>query len=280
MVLKVGFAKIGNIGSAVLLEFLLDERAEREDIDVRVVSSGAKLGVEQATEVGQKLLEMKPSLTIITSPNATLPGPSKLREIFKEAAIPTITVSDAPAKKAVKSIEEMGQGYVIVEADSMIGARREFLDPVEMAIFNADIVKVLAITGAFNILRNEIDGVIEALKRGETPTLPRVIIDKERAIANSGLQNPYARAKAMAAYEMARRVADLTVEGCFVVKERERYVPLVAAGHEMLAAAALLAEEARNIEKANDTVFRAPHYDDGTILSKYKLAEKPVKPTA
>ncbi|MFN3621311.1 MAG: F420-dependent methylenetetrahydromethanopterin dehydrogenase, partial [Nitrososphaerales archaeon] len=125
MALKVGFAKVGNIGSAVLLEFLLDERAERGDIDVRVVSSGAKLGVEQAAEVGQKLLEMKPSLAIITSPNASLPGPAKLREIFKDAALPTITVSDAPAKKAVKSIEEIGQGYVIVEADSMIGARRE-----------------------------------------------------------------------------------------------------------------------------------------------------------
>jgi methylenetetrahydromethanopterin dehydrogenase len=278
MVLKVGFAKVGNIGSAVLLEFLLDERAERGDIDVRVVSSGAKLGVEQATEVGQKLAEMKPSVVVITSPNAALPGPSKLREIFKEANIPAIIVSDAPAKKAVKSIEEAGQGYIIVEADSMIGARREFLDPVEMALFNADIVKVLAITGAFNILRNELDAVIGALKRGEKPALPKVVIDKEKALANSGLQNPYARAKAMAAYEMARRVADLTVEGCFVVKERERYMPLVAAGHEMLAAAAMLADEARGIEKCNDTVYRSPHYDDGSILSKYKFAEKPTKP--
>jgi methylenetetrahydromethanopterin dehydrogenase len=280
MVLKVGFAKVGNIGSAVLIEFLLDERAEREDIDVRVVSSGAKLGVEQATEVGQTLVGLKPNLVIITTPNAALPGPTKLREIFKEANLPTITVSDAPAKKAVKSIEEAGQGYIIVEADSMLGARREFLDPVEMALFNADIIKVLAITGAYNILRNEIDAVIDALKRGEKPSLPRIIIDKEKAIANSGLQNPYARAKAMAAYEMARRVADLTVEGCFVVKEMERYMPLIAAGHEMLAAAALLADEARSIEKCNDTVYRSPHYDDGTILRKYKFAEKPSKPSS
>jgi len=280
MVLKVGFAKVGCIGSAVLLEYLLDERAEREDIDVRVVSSGAKVGVEQATEVGRTLVEMKPNLVIITSPNAALPGPTKLREIFKEANLPTITVSDAPAKKAVKSIEEAGQGYIIVEADSMLGARREFLDPVEMALFNANIAKVLAITGAYNILRNELDAVIDALKRGEKPSLPRIIVDKEKAIANSGLQNPYARAKAMAAYEMARRVADLTVEGCFVVKEMERYMPLIAAGHEMLAAAAMLADEARSIEKCNDTVFRSPHYDDGTILKKYKFAEKPSKPSA
>ena len=44
-VVKVGFVKVGNIGSAPLLEFLLDERAERQDIDVRVVSSGAKLSL-------------------------------------------------------------------------------------------------------------------------------------------------------------------------------------------------------------------------------------------
>ncbi|MEM2338817.1 MAG: F420-dependent methylenetetrahydromethanopterin dehydrogenase, partial [Nitrososphaerales archaeon] len=138
MPIKVGFVKVGNIGSAPLIEFLLDERAEREDIDVRVISAGAKLGVEQAIEVTQKILEFKPNLIITVSPNASLPGPTKIRELVKNAGIPLIVVSDSPAKAAVKQIEEMGQGYIIVEADSMIGARREFLDPVEMAIFNAD----------------------------------------------------------------------------------------------------------------------------------------------
>ena len=35
----------------------------------------------------------------------------------------------------------------------MIGARREFLDPVEMADFNGNLVKVLALTGAFRKLQ-------------------------------------------------------------------------------------------------------------------------------
>ncbi|MEM2211373.1 MAG: F420-dependent methylenetetrahydromethanopterin dehydrogenase [Nitrososphaerales archaeon] len=277
MPIKVGFVKVGNIGSAPLIEFLLDERAEREDIDVRVISAGAKLGVEQAIEVTQKILEFKPNLIITVSPNASLPGPTKIRELVKNAGIPLIVVSDSPAKAAVKQIEEMGQGYIIVEADSMIGARREFLDPVEMAIFNADIIKVLAITGAFNILYKEIDKVIDSIKKGEAITLPKIIIDKVKAVNAANFNNPYAYAKALAAYEIARRVADLTVEGCFKVKEVEKYIPLVAAAHEMLREAARLADEAREIEKFGDTLVRMPHYDDGTILSKVKLMEKPKK---
>ena len=76
MVVKVGFAKIGNIGSAPMIEFLLDERADRNDVDVRIVSSGAKMGIEQAEEVANKLLEFKPDFVVVTSPNASLPGPT------------------------------------------------------------------------------------------------------------------------------------------------------------------------------------------------------------
>ncbi len=278
MVVKVGFVKIGNIGSAPLLELLLDERAEREDIDVRVITSGAKMGADQAAEATTRMVDYKPDFVVTASPNAALPGPSKIREILKEAGIPLIVISDSPAKKATKQIEELGQGYIIVEADSMIGARREFLDPVEMGLFNADLMKVLSITGAFNIICTEMDKVIDAFKKGETPTLPRIVIDKEKAVNAAGFQSPYAKVKAMAAYEITRRVADLSVEGCFMVKEWERYTALVAAAHEMLRTASVLADEAREIEKSNDSVLRMPHYDDGTILQKRKLIEKPRKP--
>jgi len=276
-VVRIGFVKVGNIGSAAVLELLLDERAEREDMDVRVITSGAKMGVDQAIEIAKKMADYKPDFVITASPNATLPGPGKIREILKEARIPLIVISDGPAKKATKQIEELGQGYIIVEADSMIGARREFLDPIEMALFNAYIIKVLAITGAFNIIYTEIDKVIDAFKKGEMPALPKIVIDKERAINAADFQNPYAKAKAMAAYEMARKVADLTVEGCFVVKEWERYTTLVAAAHEMMRTASILADEAREIEKNSDAVLRTPHYDDGAILRKRKLIEKPRK---
>lgn len=278
MVVKVGFAKVGNIATAPLIEFLLDERADRNDIDVRVVSSGAKMGVEQAEEVAKKLLEFKPDFAVVTSPNATLPGPKRLRELLAEGGIPVIVVSDAPAKKIVKKLQEAGFGYIIVTADAMIGARREFLDPVEMALFNADLIKVLAVTGVFNIVQVELDRVIDAFKNGEKPTLPRIVIDKDKAVEAANFSNPYAKAKAMASFEIARRVADLTVEGCFMVKEWERYTLLVAAAHEMMKTAAKLADEARELEKATDSVYRCPHSRAGLILSKRKLIEKPAKP--
>lgn len=104
-----------------------------------------------------------------------------------------------------------------------------------------------------------------------------MIIDKELATNAAGFENPYARVKAMAAYEMSRLVADLTVEGCFVVKERERYIPIVAAAHELMRYAAFLADEAREIEKYGDHVLRMPHHKTGEILIKRKLLEKPAR---
>jgi len=278
MTVKVGFLKLGCIGSASLIEFMLDERAERQDIDVRVVGAGAKLGTEQAEEAAKRLLEFKPQLVVITSPNATLPGPKRARETIKAAGIPVVVVSDSPAKKSVQELEQQGFGYVIVEADSMIGARREFLDPLEMVLFNLDVTRVLAITGALNLLTAEIDRVIESIKKGAQVSLPQVVVDKEKAIKAASFSNPYAETKAMAAYETARRVADLSVEGCFQVKEWKRYTQIVSAAHEMMRQAARLADEARENEKSEDAVSRTPHYDDGSVLKKTKLMEKPAKP--
>ncbi|MFQ5710680.1 MAG: F420-dependent methylenetetrahydromethanopterin dehydrogenase [Candidatus Geothermarchaeales archaeon] len=277
-VVSVGIVKAGCIGTLPLLEFLLDERADRKDIEVRVVGAGAKLGPEQCEEVAKKMVDFKPDFAVFTSPNASLPGPTKGREVLREAGIPTIVISDGPTKKIAQDLEEAGFGYIIIDADAMIGARREFLDPAEMSIFNADIIKVLASTGVFNIVSNEIDSVIQSIKRGEAIKLPRVRVNKEKAASAAGFSNPYAKSKAMAAYEISKRVADVTTRGCFVVKEPEKYVPLVAAGHEMMRYAAKLSDEAREIEKGGDSLFRTPHHPDGTILEKRRLMEKPRRP--
>jgi len=276
-VVKVGIVKLGCVGTAPMIEFLLDERADRNDIDVRVVTCGAKMDPEKAEEVAKKLLDFKPDLAIVVSPNAALPGPTKAREVLKEAGLPVIVVSDAPAKKALGDLEAKGFGAFIVEADAMLGARREFLDPVEMACFNADIIKVLATTGVYNLLVDYVDKAIAAIKQGKKPELTRVVVDKETAIATTGYTNPYARAKAMAAFETARRVADLTTEACFKIQEWERYTPIAAAAHEMLRNAARLADEAREIEKQSNTLERRPHARDGTRMRKVKLMEKPAK---
>lgn len=274
-VVKIGVVKLGNIGTAPLLELLLDERADRNDIDVRVVGSGAKLNPDQAEEVAKKILDFEPNLVLTVSPNAALPGPGKVREIMADEGIPLIVVSDAPGKKIKEEVEAKNQGYIIVTADAMIGARRQFLDPIEMALFNVDVIRVLAATGAFSVIYHSIDAVIEQIKNGQRPELPRIVINKEKAVNTLKFQNPYAHAKAMAAYETACAVADLNVEGCFKIQEEERYVPIVAAAHEMMRMAAKLADEARELEKSGDTVLRQPHKKSGEILTKTALAEKP-----
>ena len=50
-------------------------------------------------------------------------------------------------------------GYILVNCDSMIGARRPFLDIIEMSVFNADLLKVLAITGALGVIAEELNKV-------------------------------------------------------------------------------------------------------------------------
>ncbi len=278
-IVKICVLKLGCIGSAPLLEFILDERADRMDIEIRTFTTGSKMYDEKyGLELAEKSLKEDCNLYIVISPNATTPGPTKARESLREKGKHVIVISDAPTTKIVKDLEAKGFGYIIVLADSMIGARREFLDSVEMALFNSDIIRVLSTTGVYRLLQTEIDNVIDQIKKDVTNIqLPRIIVDKETAIRYAEFRNQYAKVKAMAAYEIARHVADLTTEGCFKVKEAERYIPIVAAAHEMMRYAALLADEAREIEKYGDTVVRMPHSTKGEILFKEKLVEKPVK---
>ena len=277
-VVKIGILKIGCVGTAPLIEYLLDERAEREDIEVRVIGTGAKMSPEQSSEAALQLASYKPNFALVISPNASLPGPKVAREALAKAGIPTVVLSDSPARRMTKDLESSGFGYIIVEADAMIGARREFLDPSEVAFYNGDVLKVLAVTGALASVIDAVDSLIDMAKKGERLSLPNLYVDQEKALVASGLNNPYAQAKAMAAHEIARRVAAVSSEGCFVVKEWERYTPMVASAHEMMRAAARLADEAREIEKVGDMVLRRPHARNGTVLHKTRLMEKPVVP--
>ncbi|MEM1996425.1 MAG: F420-dependent methylenetetrahydromethanopterin dehydrogenase [Candidatus Bathyarchaeia archaeon] len=278
-VVKIGVLKAGCIGSLPLLEFLLDERAEREDIRVRVVGSGAKVTPEDCIESAEQIIRQNVDLVIFIGPAQTTQGPSEARKILRAANKPVIVISDSPAKRIVKELEEYGFGYIIVEADSMIGARREFLDPIEMALYNSDVIRVLAITGAMNILVEEIDKVVNTIKSGEKPTLPRIVVDSRRAVEAAGFSNPYAKAKAIASYELARQVSTITFEACFKLHEPEAYIPLVAAAHEIMRTAAKMADEAREIEKKGDSVLRKPHFKDGVRGEKRLLMEKPRRVT-
>ncbi|MHA2180608.1 MAG: F420-dependent methylenetetrahydromethanopterin dehydrogenase [Promethearchaeota archaeon] len=272
-VLKIGILKNGTIGSSLLLAFLMDERAEATRINVYEVTSGAKMHPpEMCTKTMENLLKWEPELIIMSSPNAALPGPKSAREMAGN--IPTIIISDAPAKKAVDEIKEKNMGYLLVNCDSMIGARRPFLDPVEMSIFNSDLLKVLAVTGALQVIAAELNTVIIDMLEGKSPTLPQVIIDSNLATETAKFSNPYARAKAIAAFELAASVSKITGKACFQLKERSDYMPLLAAAHEMMRTAAILCDEAREIEKFNDTVIRRPHHAKQHFLTKIGLHDK------
>jgi methylenetetrahydromethanopterin dehydrogenase len=273
---KVGVVKCGNIGTAPLLELLLDELADREDIQVQGITTGAKMISEGVEDALTKIFEFNPNFLIFISPNPAVQGPKRAREILSEKNLPTVFISDAPGKRLKEEFEKQGFGYIIITGDPLIGARREFLDPTEMAIFNANIIKVLAITGVYKLVFQEIDKVIHQYRKGLTPKLPALVIDTNKIRDHSDFKNPYAKAKAMAAYELTKRIAEINVRACFIEKEKEKYIPLVACAHEIAQVAARLAEEAREIEKFNDSLVRRPHAKDGTPKVKEKLLLPPI----
>ncbi len=272
---KVGVFKCGNIGTSPLFELLLDELADRQDIKIRTVSTGSKMNVEDVEEALPKIFEFKPNLLVSISPNPSISGPAKVIEDFSKSGVPSVVISDAPGKRIKAELEKQGLGYIIITGDPLIGARREFLDPVEMAIFNSNIIKVLAITGVYRIIHQEIDKSIHAVKMELSPALPRLIIDVNYIRDRSDFENPYAKAKAIAAYELAEKIAEINLQACFIEKEREKYIPLVASAHEIAQIAARLAEEAREIEKYSDTLVRKPHSKDGKPKIKSKLMLPP-----
>jgi len=275
MVVKIGIIKSGNIGTSPVLDLLLDERADRPNIDVRIIGSGAKMNPEQVEEVTPKVKEFDPDFAIFISPNPGAPGPAKARELLSGYDIPALIIGDAPGAGKKDEMIEQGLGFIIVKGDPMIGARRELLDPTEMASFNADVIKVLALTGAYRVVQNAIDGMIADAEAGKDIELPQIILTAEKAVEAAAFSNPYAKAKAYAAYEAAGQVAAIDTKGCFMVQDASQYITIVAAAHELIANAAKLAVEAREIEKANDTVLRTPHGGDGSTVSKTKLMDKP-----
>ena len=275
-IVKVGVVKCGNVGSAPLLELLLDEVGDREDIRTRTVGTGSKMLAEETENALAKIFDYNPDLIVFVSPNPSVQGPTRAREILAEKKIPCLFICDAPGKRIKEEFEKYGFGYIIVMGDPLIGARREFLDPTEMAVFNSNIIKVLAITGVYRMIFREIDRLVHGYKAGLTPKLPTLIIDTDNIMDQSDFKNPYAKVKAMAAYELTKRLSEINTRACFVEKEKENYIPLVACAHEIAQVAARLAEEAREIEKYGDTLVRRPHGRDGRPKVKDKLMLPPV----
>ena len=174
------------------------------------------------------------------------------------AGIPVIIITDdVTTKKEWEGVKASNFGYIIMKADSMIGARREFLDPTEMADFNGNLVKVLALTGAFRKMQLAIDLVIDQVKAGKKGAelvLPKIVMTTDKAV-DGEFTNNYALAKARAAHEIAMAVAGQNVKGCFMTKEWEKYIPIVASAHEMMKVAAQLCDRG-----PRDREGRRQHY--------------------
>jgi methylenetetrahydromethanopterin dehydrogenase len=271
---KIGFIKLGNIATSLAADLALDEIAERTDLEFKVISFGPKMTKKEG-EAAAELKAWGPQLVVISSPNAATAGPTAAREIFK--GLPTIVISDGPAKKEARdALAAEGFGYIILPVDPLIGAKREFLDPAEMALFNADALKVLAAGGAVRLVQEELDGAMASIAEGE-PRLPAILATPEKCAQRMSFQNPYARAKAVGALHMAQTVATIDAAACFRLKELEAIALAAAAGHEVMRAAARLADEARELEKAGDSVSRKPHARTGELMKKTRLLEKPEK---
>lgn len=272
---KIGVFKCGNIATAPLLDLLPDELADRKDLMVRSVSTGSKMDTAAVEDAIGKVFDFEPDLVLFISPNTTAPGPAKARDVFSKRKIPTVVFTDGPGKKVKENIKEQGLGYLIILGDPLIGARKEFLDPVEMAVFNSNVIKILANTGVFRLIFQEIDKLVSSIKNGEELSLPRMIVDTNHIRDSKDFRNPYAKVKAMAAYELLKKVAEINFQGCFIEKEKEKYIPLVACAHEIVQVSAKLAEEAREIEKYTDTLLRTPHGKDGRLKTKTRLMLRP-----
>ncbi|MHA1213090.1 MAG: F420-dependent methylenetetrahydromethanopterin dehydrogenase, partial [Candidatus Heimdallarchaeota archaeon] len=91
---NVGILKLGNIASSVLLEMLLDERADRTDIAVRTVSSGAKLDLQAITHAYDLFSKVDFDLIIVATPNASLAAPQKIIDAIHKKKTPLIVLTD------------------------------------------------------------------------------------------------------------------------------------------------------------------------------------------
>ena len=273
---KIGFIKLGNLGMSQVIDLIQDEIAAREGISIRSFGTGPKMGKAEAAET-ESLKEWNADFYVMISPNSSAPGPTAARELYKD--VPCIVISDGPTKKEDRqALEDAGFGYIIMTVDPLIGAKTEFLDPVEMASFNSDAMKVLSTCGTVRLIQETLDNVcaqVDEGKSGADLELPHILAKPEKCIESAGFSNPYAKAKALAALHMADKVAQINFPACFMMKEIEQVTLTTATAHEMMRAAAQLAIDAREIEKSNDAVFRQPHSKKGHLMTKTALYEKP-----
>jgi len=266
--------KCGNIATSTMVDLILDETASREDLRFTILGTGPKMAPEDTERISRLIPSIQdPNLILLVGPNAGAPGMVRIRKALKSQIVPWIVISDGPSRKVRNKLKKEGAGYLIMEADPLIGARREFLDPTEMAAFNSDVIKVLAATGSFRYLHSQLDQVIESLDQDQV-YLPRKLVSQSRSLASAGFRNPFARAKAATAFRLSKEAASMNYRACFVEKDPKKYIRIAAAAHEMVRQASILADDAREMEKQSNSLLRTPHTKSGKILRKRSLGQE------
>ncbi|WP_449384940.1 F420-dependent methylenetetrahydromethanopterin dehydrogenase [Candidatus Methanocrinis natronophilus] len=96
--------------------------------------------------------------------------------------------------------------------------------------------------GSVRLVQEELDGAMASIIAGSAK-LPAILSNPEKCTERMDFKNPYARAKAIGALQMAQTVAGIDAAACLRLKELDR-IALTAAGHEVMRAAAILADEA------------------------------------
>ncbi len=268
--------KCGNIATSTMVDLLLDETASRKGLRITTLGSGPKMTPQETKRIANLMSTIDHELVVLCGPNVAAPGMVKIRKILQSGIIPWMVISDGPSRRAMKKLKKEGAGYLIMEGDPLIGARREFLDPTEMAVFNSDVIKILSVAGSFRAVQSELDKVISSLD-GDEIYLPHKVISSSVSLSHAGFSNPYARAKAAAAFRLAQDAAEINYKACFVESKREKYIRLAACAHEAVRAGASLADEARELEKQRDSLLRTPHTNKGKTMRKTSLYQKPTE---
>ena len=270
---KITFVKIGNITLTTLVDIMLDERASRTDIDATVISSSTKMKPEAAERLFPLIDQVETDLIVMVSPNANDKGPQSVIDKYKEK-YPVIVVSDAADKEMRAKWKEEGVGYIIAPFDPMIGAKLDFLDPTEMCLFNGYIITTFSTTGVFAYITKLLDDVIDQLKEGKKPELPKNYLSSIGVVSSYPFTNEYSKPKAMAALNILSEAGKLNVNGCFIEKDPKRQLVKVAAAHEMVRQASFLADEVRELEKGINHLVRTPHNKEGQVLHKAHFFDK------
>ena len=273
---KITFVKLGNITLTTLIDIMLDERASRTDLEVTVISSSTKMKPEAAERLYPLIDQIDTDLLVLVSPNAKDKGPQAVIEKYKDK-YPVLVVSDNAGKEMREKWKANGVGYIIASFDPMIGAKIDFLDATEMCLFNGYIIETFSSCGVFSYIVKQFDYVIKQLKFSDKLELPTRNLSPIGISQSYPYKNDYSRPKAFAALRMLQDAGKLNINGCWVEKDKERALIKVAAAHEMVRQASIIADEVRELEKACGSLVRTPHTKEGDLYKKMRFFDNAQK---